>query len=861
MNKRFTRLLTVPTLIAIILTSTAFASRPIFGPAPLNDAGFSAYDRLVSGVTDGAPLVRTEQASGLQTTTFDTLVGTVTVNLPDDLAAGDTISGTVIAEPKKQSAPKDPTRTDTPDQAAGLDELNGYVVEIGSQENAVKAPIEDPGCNDGKRSADDHSINICRKWSIPGGVSRIPVVLKDKVGKVIGQTDIPVSPKQSIAKVAGPSGLPQYPPKYFTPPLGQAGKPLSVRGEFDGDFANAQVKIADQTAKFLASSPRKLIVESPRDLNGMADIEVLYKGQTVTKCVYRNISVRLAADKLNLVKGEQTSLTVTLAGLIGLLSPVVVRLSNKSPGTVSMAGGEMQSIDVNPADVNGDVWKTTRGLTGVKAGGFSINALIDPASVVQGNLTSCDPVKVGTMPDGPKPPSTGFPPGPPPPAPGPLDADGNPRTNDGPPQPVNQLRGTYRVTFMGFTVNHASNHGLLQHHDAVTFFPDVRTYSTSGRQRNFIQGGRTNIIGRNPPNRVQGGSAGPSGGLLTGDGYPTQTPWVRTVPDSTGAPGTIPPTVYFENEIAQNTDAAVIIPDIWTTDGFDDRALRNHYLDELNRSRPAVGRAVVGMLTRAPRLELGNYLRPGAALGIGSTVSVPLGVPQERPIGVQPVGTGFGFTPQVLVLTYDSAEFIIRTSFGFGRGIVPVRYVDPPGFDGDYTLFLKVERMDTRPPCAASLTGAHVTGTATLQTTNGNAPGPYSAAINITADLTNCRETIRISEFPAITTEPFPIELPTGTLQNRTTVTMTGGGTGTLDRATGQMNIPVTLHLAHSVEARLGAFAAASDLRVTLTTEGPGGHRLSDGRFTLISSGVFARGFLGSSTGTIVVNGSFSPSP
>ena len=43
---------------------------------------------------------------------------------------------------------------------------------------------------------------------------------------------------------------------------------------------------------------------------------------------------------------------------------------------------------------------------------------------------------------------------------------------------------------------------------------------------------------------------------------------------------------------------------------------------------------------------------------------------------MQPERDQFGFTPQVLVLTYDSADYFSRTSFGFGLGIVPVRYVD-----------------------------------------------------------------------------------------------------------------------------------------------------------------------------------------
>ncbi len=48
-----------------------------------------------TGALVGTTTPKIETSFGLYTTKFDTLEGTVTVNLPDDLAAGDTISGTV----------------------------------------------------------------------------------------------------------------------------------------------------------------------------------------------------------------------------------------------------------------------------------------------------------------------------------------------------------------------------------------------------------------------------------------------------------------------------------------------------------------------------------------------------------------------------------------------------------------------------------------------------------------------------------------------------------------------------------------------------------------------------------------------
>ena len=53
-----------------------------------------------SSMQQNAATVDVKTAGGLRTATFDLPRGKIRVNLPDDMMAGDTISGTVIAEPK-----------------------------------------------------------------------------------------------------------------------------------------------------------------------------------------------------------------------------------------------------------------------------------------------------------------------------------------------------------------------------------------------------------------------------------------------------------------------------------------------------------------------------------------------------------------------------------------------------------------------------------------------------------------------------------------------------------------------------------------------------------------------------------------
>jgi hypothetical protein len=132
--------------------------------------------------------------------------------------------------------------------------------------------------------------------------------------------------------------------------------------------------------------------------------------------------------------------------------------------------------------------------------------------------------------------------------------------------------------------------------------------------------------------------------------------------------------------------------------------------------------------------------------------------------------------------------------------------VDASEFGADYTLYFQVERIDTRHPCAGSLNSTF-TGNAEMRVTEPHVIEPIHSDVTLTVGFTDCRETIRITEFPTIT-HTFPTDLGNDTA----TVTMTEGGTGRFTLATGSIEIPVTLGFRNSI----GVFGN-STLPLTLT--------------------------------------------
>ena len=297
--------------------------------------------------------VDSRSANGLYITTFTTPRGVITVNLPDDMAAGDTISGTVTTEPTGQN---------DAERAQNLAELKRHVLVI----EGKQTPVSDERFS----------------WSIPRPLnpnSRKLSLLQR--GQNAATTTIPISatPPPSLSQFTLPTG-------------GQQGRLLQIKGPCNGIFSTQDyVKVGGTILPPVAESPRRLIVQNASDSLGPNNIECHENGVGM-QCPFRNIGINLSAPKLNLLRGETTTLHVVVVGLGGVAGDQSLDLENNSPSVIRMSGGDRQHLNIRSSEVRPDgTYSTDRTLTGIMAGGFGVTATVTWADV-------CNPLNLTVRP-------------------------------------------------------------------------------------------------------------------------------------------------------------------------------------------------------------------------------------------------------------------------------------------------------------------------------------------------------------------------------------------------------------------------------------------------------------------------------
>jgi hypothetical protein len=270
--------------------------------------------------------------------------GMVRLNLPADLTDGDTVSGTMVLDPDGA----------TPDeQDKNADELSSYLVDFAGQRLVTG--------------------NGWGKWTIPARAVTIPVILRDGRGVEISRRVIDVmSAAPARTEPAANDGNTMSSVRFRLPVIGQSGRPLVIRGPFHSDLAMISIKAGGEELQGLAVSPRQAVVRSPRGVIGPTTMEV-NEGNFFSKGVFRNITCELSAEKTTLVSGEQTPLTLTVRGLRGLVRPVDLTLTNRSPGVVRFSSGDTETVEIKPPAVKEDGSYTVQvPLIGIRNGEFAV---------------------------------------------------------------------------------------------------------------------------------------------------------------------------------------------------------------------------------------------------------------------------------------------------------------------------------------------------------------------------------------------------------------------------------------------------------------------------------------------------------
>lgn len=249
-------------------------------------ANKTAANKAATQPQGGTVPANVKTAGGLTVVTFTVNPGTIKVNLPDDMMAGDTISGTVVAEPKGQTPeeratnaaklrehvvalkpivdPK-PLNPLPPniifDLSKGLAQPGGSSIVTGTFTAPTKVntglflmPNQNSPIGPCGRSGSIVAINeSCSPISqlvfdLPSGQITVgpsgAVNTPDpKITPPTTPTGAVITPDSKTTPPTHPPGPvitpdPKITPTFIIPPLGQTGTPIVITGPFDGDSSN-----------------------------------------------------------------------------------------------------------------------------------------------------------------------------------------------------------------------------------------------------------------------------------------------------------------------------------------------------------------------------------------------------------------------------------------------------------------------------------------------------------------------------------------------------------------------------------------------------------------------------------------------
>ncbi len=290
-----------------------------------------------------------DKIKGVNTISVSTLSGEVVeVRVPNDIRPGDQITGSVVQ----------------PAKASGT--LEGSVIEVENKKTDVAKKVF--------------------TFLVPAGLIAIPFIIKNNKGETIGKADISLPSNTSstggfvFTPASGMTGTQSIGSGNFIPPtVCQPGDPLVIPGNFDGNSANTTVQIHNIPCEVIAESPRSSWVGVPPNTPvGPTGITISENGVTKTVPI-QVVSINMSADKLQLQKGEKTTVRIAVSGLDGLAvekKGYDVVVNNLSPGSVSFVKEEGTNFTktIDPKKVSNGQYSFTTSIVGGTAGKYTLTS-------------------------------------------------------------------------------------------------------------------------------------------------------------------------------------------------------------------------------------------------------------------------------------------------------------------------------------------------------------------------------------------------------------------------------------------------------------------------------------------------------
>ena len=289
------------------------------------------------------PTTTIKEEPGFLRATFTCAKGTITVILPSEINPGDTISGTFFPDAKAK-------------------DVTDVQIDLGTSHGPPPEIVNSPR----------------RKWDVPPDAGpRLSLTVWTTDGTSFGTTYVNIGTKKP------------KPTQFNFPNFMRIGATAVINGPFDGDAENTVVKSTGVECAVVAESPRNAIVLVPSSMKMGQNTVELSEPKQKAEGPARFLSVQISSPKGSLSRGEVSTVTVKVDGLLGMpaTQSAMIVLENMSPKVIDIEGKQKHFLFAKATEDGTYSW--TLGITSLINGKFAVGAYVDP-----GPGTKIDPTKI-----------------------------------------------------------------------------------------------------------------------------------------------------------------------------------------------------------------------------------------------------------------------------------------------------------------------------------------------------------------------------------------------------------------------------------------------------------------------------------